>query len=439
MRRTTYQAAEREEQTVSAFLMVVLDYGQEIGLFSLLGSKVKVKMKQVRYSLVNKAQTVMASLVMGCGHNKAINEVLEPERAAASYLWLERFPDQSQINRYLTRYSEENVEQLGEVHAEMMIRQSRARQAVGWIVVDIDQCGLVANGKTYEFKRKGYFPRKRGEEGYQMSAAYIGAYDEAVQMYLDPGNIACGQRLADLLRDIDRVFGGPDAAVNPGSGVKLVRRLDAGYDSVANRFVLMELPGCFILKSRQPELARKLAQQVPLQDWTPVEDTVHGTELPMVDGCRRLLYEFYLSDGTVEYSLLYTNLPVDLFGVRRCFAFYNERQTIEAFFAQARHVYNIQNLRSRKFNAIYAFLRFVFLTHNLIHWVKQTLFAQTELAQATTRDLVHHVARVRAHWSWAGTFNLFILPSNRWAALLLDALQPRVVQLELPFARLHKT
>ena len=73
------------------------------------------------------------------------------------------------------------------------------------------------------------------------------------------------------------------------------------------------------------------------------------------------------------------------------------------------------------------------------HWVKQAFFAQTELALATTRDLVHHVARVRARWSWSGTFNLAILPSSRWADLLLDALQPRVVQLELPFARLHKT
>ncbi len=433
MRTITYQAAEREEQTVSAFLMMVLDYGQEIGLFSLLGSKVKVKMKQVRYSLVNKAQTVMASLVMGCGHNKAINEVLEPERAAASYLWLERFPDQSQINRYLTRYSEENVEQLGEVHTEMMIRQSRARQAAGWVVVDIDQCGLVANGKTYELKRKGYFPRKRGEAGYQLSAAYIGAYDEAVQMYLDPGNVLCRKRLADLLRDTDRIFGGADATV------RLIRRMDAGYDSADNRSLLMGLPGCFVLKSRQPELAAKLAQHIPVQDWIPVDDTVHGTELPPAEGCRRLLYELHLSDGSVEYSLLYTNLPVDLFGVRRCFIFYNQRQTIEAFFAQARHVYNIQNLRSRKFNAIYAFLRFVFLTHNLIHWVKYALFAQTKLAQATTRDLIHHVARVRARWSGSGTFNLAILPSNRWAALLLDALQPRVVQLELPFACLHKT
>lgn len=170
-----------------------------------------------------------------------------------------------------------------------------------------------------------------------------------------------------------------------------------------------------------------------------MDELVHGTELEPLDGCRRLLYEFYLPDGALEYFLVYTNLPADCFGIQRCFTFYNERQTIEAFFAQSRHVYNIPNLRSRKFNAIYAFLRFVFLTHNLIHWTKQAHFAGTALARTTTRSLVQHIARVCARWSWNGKFNLFIFPPNRRAILLLEALQTRFIQLELPFARLHKT
>jgi len=433
MRTITYQAAEREDETVSAFLMMVCEYGREIGLYGLLASKLKIDMKEVRYSLVNKAQTVMASLVMGCGHTKAINETLAPERAAASYLGLERFPDQSQINRYLTRFSQENVKQLGDIHLEMLVRQSRARHAVGWLAVDIDQCGLVANGQTYEFKRKGYFPRKRGEEGYQMSAAYLGAYDEALQLYLDPGNVHCSQRLGDLLRDTDFVL----TQDNPA--LKVIYRLDAGYDTPTNRRLLLDRSSYFLLKAHDTRLARKLAGGVPLQDWIPVAELVHGTELEPLDGYRRLLYEFYLPEGDLEYFLIYTNLPADEFGIQRCFTFYNERQTIEAFFAQSRHVYNIQNLRSRHFQAIYAFLRFVFLTHNLINWTKQAHFSQTALAHATTRTLVQHIARVRARWSWNGTFNLFIFPSNRWAVLLLEALQPRPIQLELPFARLHKT
>jgi len=429
----TYEAEEKQDETVSAFLMLVLEFASEIGLFGWLERLVKVKMKQVRYGLVNKAQTVIASLVMGCANTKAINETLGDEIAAANYLGMERFPDQSQINRYLTRFSTANVDELGEVHAQLFMRQSQARRAAGLIVVDIDQCGLVANGQTYEFKSKGYFPRKRGEEGYQLAAAFVGAYDETVQLYLDPGNRSCHHRLPALLRETDRLL----AADNPG--VTLIRRLDAGYDSRANRQWLANLPGYFLLKSAQPDLARQLAQTIPLQDWWPVMEGVHGTELPPKDGLRRLLYALYQPDGHVEYSLLSTNLPVADFGVIRCFGFYNERQTIEAFFATSRQVYNIQNLRSRQFNAIYAFLRFVFLTHNLIHWTQHARFAQSDLEQVTTQQLVLKVARVRAPVSWDGRWHLFVLETSRWATFLLDALKPRAIQLELPFARLHKT
>ena len=66
----------------------------------MFGSKLKIAMKQVKYSLVNKAQTVIACLVLGCGHTEAINEALEPERAAASDLGLERFPEASDFRTW---------------------------------------------------------------------------------------------------------------------------------------------------------------------------------------------------------------------------------------------------------------------------------------------------------------------------------------------------
>src|SRR5258708_2467124 len=140
MKTITYESAETQDKTVSAMLMMVLEYSQEIGLFVLLKSKVKVHMKEVVYSVLNKAQTRIASLVMGCAHTKAINTVMAEEEIAANYLGMVRFPEQSQINRYLTRFSERNGAELGEVHKQVFTRQSQARRAVGRIVVDIDQC-----------------------------------------------------------------------------------------------------------------------------------------------------------------------------------------------------------------------------------------------------------------------------------------------------------
>jgi hypothetical protein len=432
MNTIAYELAEPQAETVSVLLMTVLEYAQQVGVFDLL-EQVKVKMKTVTYSPLNKAQTMLASLVMGCKHTKAINEQLAEEAPAASYLGMPRFPDQSQINRYLTRFSEINVAQLGAVHAHLFRQQSQARRSVGQVVVDLDQCGLVANGKTYEFARKGYFPRKRGEQGYQVSAAYVGAYHEAVQIYLDPGNVVGKSRLPDLLRDIER------GLVTDNPGVVVIRRLDAGYDGAENRRLLAALPGYFVLKSAESASASALAQTIPLQAWWPVAEGVHGTELPPYNGLRYVLYEFCLPDGRLEYAMLVTNLPVNDFGVIRLFEFYNQRQTIEAFFCQSRQVFHIQTLRSRKFNAIYAFLRFVFLTHNLLQWVKLARFGGTALARASTRQLVFQAARVRAQVRPGEPGCLSIIGKSPWAKRLFDALQPRIVQLPLPFARLHKS
>ncbi len=426
MSTIAFEDGGKQEETVSAFLMLALEEAQERGLFGihgLLDRLLHVAMKTVRYSPLYKAETIIASLVMGCAHTKAINDTLGEEEVAANYLGMLRFPDQSQINRYLTRFTAANVAELGEVHAQFLRQQSRARRAGGLRVVDIDQCGVVANGRTYEFHRKGYFPRQRGEEGYQLSLAYLGAYEEVVALHLDPGNTPGPQRLPDLIRAVARLLGPEDTTAD------IIWRLDAGYDGSATRARLRETPGHVVLKARSATTATRVALALPLQEWIPVAEAVHGIEIPALDGYRRIVYELHQADG----------------GVARLFAFYNERTTIEAFFAQARHVHNIQNLRSRKFHAIAAFLHFVALTHNLLVWVKQTRLAQSPLATATAHALVSYATRVRAHVQWDGQWHIRILRphagASHWAMLLIEALTrpPRFVQLSLPFARLHKT
>ena len=35
--------------------------------------------------------------------------------------------------------------------------------------IDIDSTGLIANGRTYQLNRKGYFAKRKGERGYRLS------------------------------------------------------------------------------------------------------------------------------------------------------------------------------------------------------------------------------------------------------------------------------
>ena len=77
-----------------------------------------------------------------------------------------------------------------------------------------------------------------------MSAAYIGAYEEVVQVYLDPGNSPGAAPLPDLLRDIDRLLERDNRAVT------VIRRLDSGYDSADQPPAPRQSAGLLLLKGR---------------------------------------------------------------------------------------------------------------------------------------------------------------------------------------------
>ncbi|SHJ39742.1 hypothetical protein [Lutispora thermophila] len=69
-------------------------------------------------------------------------------------LGMEHFPGQSQINIMLKRMDKESVEQLQNIHHELFMNYSSSVYSTDNIVIDIDQSGLVANAKSYEFDQK---------------------------------------------------------------------------------------------------------------------------------------------------------------------------------------------------------------------------------------------------------------------------------------------
>ena len=73
-------------------------------------------MKKVKYSVLNKLQTLICSIIVGCRYTSDINDILVPDVVAAGMFEIDRFPDQSQINEVLRRMTFENVEELRQVH-----------------------------------------------------------------------------------------------------------------------------------------------------------------------------------------------------------------------------------------------------------------------------------------------------------------------------------
>ncbi len=372
--------------------------------------------------MLQKIQTLVASIVLGCPHTKAINHRLVPDQVAAREWGMERFPDQSQINVFLARMTSENLDQLAWAHQTLLLSHSTLRSAPT-VTVDFDQSGLRVTGKTFELAAKGYFPRRRGARGYQLSVALAsaaGREPEAISCHLDPGNTNSCVRFPDLLQAALAVF------EQRGSALQI--RLDAGYGNSATVATLLQAKVGFALKWGNGRLPKKLVRQHVVR-WQGHTKEVRVAEGPAFLGARTVLCEV-----AGKLTLLVTNLEM---APRALFDFYNQRQTIEAFFKAGKHVFGMANLRSRRFVPIAAFLWFVCLTHNLLVWTKAALFAGTKLVAARTRELVEKVVTVPAFLIRRGSgFRLELPGAGVLAKHLREALYPTALQLKLPYSRL---
>lgn len=433
-----YALSDFSDYTHSAFLVSALHWAEQHGFWQPFVRLLSVPMKRVVYTPVQKVQTLMASIMIGCKYNKDVNFRLVPDEVAASALGMERFPDQSQLNLLLRRMDDANLLELQAIHAEHLRQYERfspCAEGRDYLLVDIDQCGLIANGKTYELSRKGYFPHRRGERGYQMSAAWLGSSHATLGLRLDPGNTHCSVHFREMVELSE--------ARCHTSGVrrKMVFRVDGGYGTQPQIRWMVAAERLFVAKAATTRPQKWAAKVKPL-DWQRVDEGAQGVRVAEVAGgpyVRAIVCEVTPPgvEGRVEYSVLLTNLSAQEFDAVALWHLYAGRQTIEAFFKMGRTVYGLGNLRSRSFHAIYAFVWLVFITHNLLQWVKQALFGGTLLEGVGTRELVERIGRIpawreRTERGW----RLHLPAQDALARLFVQALCPHWVQIPL---RLYET
>lgn len=225
----------KESKTKQGFLWLIIavDYMKTQGYFDFF-DQIDVKMKEVKYSVKQKLITVICSIVVCCGYTKDINSKLVPDEATAEILDMKRFPDQSQINILLRKFDENNIVELKQTH-EMIFENSSLSSSIDETkIIDIDQTSLIANGKTYELAEKGYFPKKKNQKGYKVSASYSGNSKEALSLYLEKGNTDEFANMENILNDINKFY-------KTDSLKDIIVRADAGYGSEKGIILLKKI------------------------------------------------------------------------------------------------------------------------------------------------------------------------------------------------------
>jgi hypothetical protein len=425
MNNITYSQDNCKEETTSTWLVGVMQFGLKINFFKPF-EDFKLKMKKVKYSVYQKLIITMMSIVIGCETTKDINEKLGVEKLAANMFNMDTIPDQSQINLLLTRMDSDSVSQLQDIHHQFFMEHSNSIYSTERVVVDCDQTGLIANGKTFELAEKGYFAKKKNQSGYQLAAAFTGKHSETVAMFLDSGSTHCNKHYDDLLTAILSKF---KDKLRDGN---LILRTDSGFGSLENVEKLLSIPKLkFITKGYSTVKAKNLAKDIPYSEYTQADEAAWVYELPKNNGVRYIIVQTLSKKGKLKYSLLISNISKDEMNSVELFHFYNKRQTIEAFFKMAKNVYNIKNLRTSKFYGIYSFLWLVFITHNLISQFKSIVLYGTELENVGVRVLVKSIGNIKGFVKrTAEGINVNIPPITKLATLIADALcAPKYKQL----------
>jgi transposase len=417
MSNVTFSQNNCKEETTSTWLAAVMQFGLKINFFGPL-QEFKLKMKEVNYTVYQKLITIIMSVAIGCEYMKDINEKLAPEVLAANMFDMNKIPDQSQINTLLTRMDSESIKQLQDIHHKIFVETSNSVLSSQNVVVDIDQSGLIANGKSYELADKGYFAKKKNQRGYQLSAAFTGEASETISLKLDSGNTHCTEHYDELIKDVLSKY---QDQLHRGN---LILRTDSGFGSTENIEKLTDIPNLkFITKGYSTVSAANLAKNIPYSKYTKVDKAAWVYELPENGGLRNIIVQTLSKSGKIKYSLLITNIPRNEMSAVDAFHFYNKRQTIEAFFKMAKNVYNIKNLRTTKFYGIYAFLWIVFITHNLISCFKSDVLQNTELENVGVRVMVKKLGNIRGFVKRTTEgIVVQIPPITRLAKLIADVL-----------------
>lgn len=257
-----------DDMSRHGLLAAAYKYAEGTGVFEQWKS-LPLKMKTVVYTPADKVKTLWASIVVGCQHTYDINtELGADEKAMAEIFGLTRFPDQSQVNRLLTRATAETVQACREKHLELLCSQTRARKRKNlerltkkgkrFLVADLDQRALVVSGKQFELAENGYFGRHRGHAGYQLSALFLGGkIGEVVDEYFDPGNVQAKVRVAELLASLSEYC--RQLKIRPE---QVLVRGDAQFGTAANIEVVEKYGFNYLFKGLSAQRAEKLSQEV---------------------------------------------------------------------------------------------------------------------------------------------------------------------------------
>jgi len=380
----------------SGFLAIISSFAKSVGFFDPFLKHFSLPMKEVSYSIMDKIATLFSSIVVGCSHIKDINHKLTPYPSAASLFGMQKFPDQSGINRFLNRMGPEEIIQLS-LTFEAILDKIALFQDKEKVDLNVDATGLTVYGNHYQFVRKGYFPKKRGRRGYQLSLGTTNSeYSQILSLILDPGNISLAARLWDTIYEVAEVLGSLERIG--------VIRADAIYVIGPDIALLIGHNLSFFVKGNNSSTAKRILRELApsYDDWRRVDKTTWAFEVKYltIKRCpypvRTVLTKAVDAKGKIDYRHIYTSFsPKKMDEVEVAISF-RKRTDIESIIRDDKYGLHIDNLRTKNFYGIWAYLFIASATHNLISLFRKKVLFGTGIEDLGIQTITNKLTDIPA-------------------------------------------
>ncbi|MQY59416.1 MAG: transposase [Clostridia bacterium] len=387
---------EFREILPSGFLAILSSFAESVGFFNPFLEHFSLPMKEVSYSTIDKIATLFSSIVVGCSHIKDINHKLTPYPSAASLFKMKRFPDQSGINRFLNKMGPEEISELSLIF-EAIVDKVALFQDKEKVDLNVDATGLTVYGDRYQFARKGYFPKKRGRKGYQLSLGTTNSeYSQILSLILDPGNISLAARLWDTIYEVAEVLGSLERIGTV--------RADAIYGIGPDIALLTRHNLSFFVKGNSSSTAKRILRELDpsYDDWRRVDETTWAfdTKYLTIRRCpypvRTVLIKAIDAKGKIDYRHIYTSFsPKDMDEVEVAISF-RKRTDIESIIRDDKYGLHIDNLRTKNFYGIWAYLFIACATHNLISLFRKKVLFGTGIEDLGIQTITNKLTDIPA-------------------------------------------
>ena len=345
---------------------------------------------------MDKIATLFSSIATGCSHIKDINHKLTPYPSAASLFGMNRFPDQSQINRFLNRMGPDQISQLSLVFEAILDKVILFKDQEK-VDLNVDATGLVVSGDRYQFAKKGYFAHKRGKKGYQLSLGTTNCeYSQVLSLILDPGNIALAGRLWDTVYETAEVLGSLERIG--------IIRADAIYGIGPDITQLIEQTLSFLIKGKNPLTAKAILKEAnpSYDDWRSVDKTTWAFDAKYITitNCpypvRTVLTKAIDAKGKLKLRHIYSSFsPKEMDEVEVTLS-NRKRIDIEAIIKDDKYGLYIDNLRTKNFWGIWAYLFMACATHNLISLFRKRVLSGTGIEDLGIQTIVKKLTDIPA-------------------------------------------